>query len=165
MTTDDDNATGGPSVLFLCVHNAGRSQMAAGWLRRLAGDGVTVYSGGSDPGTELNPAAVEVMAEAGIDITAQRPQRWTDEVARAADAIVTMGCGEQAQQPQSRRIGQRPEGVRQLLGVGFGERLDHERRAACHRVRRSHLHRGLRHDSSSEEVAINVLTIIDLLVG
>ena len=83
-----------PKVVFLCVHNAGRSQMAAGWLRHLAGDGAEVFSGGSNPGSEVNPAAVEVMAEAGIDIADRAPQRWTDEVVRAADAVVTMGCGD-----------------------------------------------------------------------
>jgi arsenate reductase (thioredoxin) len=83
-----------PAVLFLCVHNAGRSQMAAGWLRHLAGDAVDVFSGGSDPGPELNPAAVEAMAEVGIDISSETPKRWTDEVVRTADAIVTMGCGD-----------------------------------------------------------------------
>jgi arsenate reductase (thioredoxin) len=83
-----------PAVLFLCVHNAGRSQMAAGWLRHLAGDAVEVYSGGSDPGPAVNPAAVAAMCEVGIDIADQVPRRWTDETARAADVIVTMGCGD-----------------------------------------------------------------------
>ena len=83
-----------PSVLFLCVHNAGRSQMAAGWLRHLAGDSVDVFSGGSDPGVEVNAAAVEAMAEVGIDIATEYPKPWTDEIARAADVIVTMGCGD-----------------------------------------------------------------------
>jgi protein-tyrosine-phosphatase len=83
-----------PAVLFLCVHNAGRSQMAAGWLRHLAGDGVDVFSGGSDPGSQINAAAVEVMAEAGIDISEEFPKPWTDEIARAADVIITMGCGD-----------------------------------------------------------------------
>jgi protein-tyrosine-phosphatase len=83
-----------PAVLFLCVHNAGRSQMAAGWLRHLAGDAVDVFSGGSDPGADVNPAAVRVMAEVGIDITAEHPKPWTDDIARAADVIVTMGCGD-----------------------------------------------------------------------
>jgi protein-tyrosine-phosphatase len=83
-----------PAVLFLCVHNAGRSQMAAGWLRRLAGDSVDVFSGGSDPGPETNAAAVAAMAEAGIDISTEYPKPWTDEIARAADVIVTMGCGD-----------------------------------------------------------------------
>jgi protein-tyrosine-phosphatase len=83
-----------PAVLFLCVHNAGRSQMAAGWLRHLAGGAVDVFSGGSDPGTQINPAAVEVMAESGIDIANELPKPWTDEIARAADVIVTMGCGD-----------------------------------------------------------------------
>ena len=83
-----------PTVLFLCVHNAGRSQMAAGFMRHLAGDRVDVFSGGSEPAAEINPVAVEVMRERGIDIGAQLPQRWADEVARAADVIVTMGCGD-----------------------------------------------------------------------
>jgi arsenate reductase len=83
-----------PVVVFLCVHNAGRSQMAAGWMRHLAGDRVEVASGGSDPAAEVNPAAVAAMAELGIDIAGQRPQRWTDETLRRADVIVTMGCGD-----------------------------------------------------------------------
>jgi arsenate reductase len=83
-----------PGVLFLCVHNAGRSQMAAGWLRHLAGDRAEVWSGGSEPNSEINPAAVEAMAEVGIDITDEFPKPWTDEVVRAADVVVTMGCGD-----------------------------------------------------------------------
>ena len=83
-----------PSVLFLCVHNAGRSQMAAGWMRHLAGDRVDVFSGGSEPAAGLNPAAVAAMAEKGIDIGAELPQPWADEIVRAADVIVTMGCGD-----------------------------------------------------------------------
>lgn len=83
-----------PAVLFLCVHNAGRSQMAAGWLRQLSGDRVDVFSGGSDPGVVVNAAAVEVMAEVGIDIAGEYPKPWTDEIARAADVIITMGCGD-----------------------------------------------------------------------
>ena len=87
-------AGGRPAVLFLCVHNAGRSQMASGWLRHLAGDTVDVFSGGSDPGLETNAAAVAAMAEVGIDIAGEYPKPWTDEIARAADVIVTMGCGD-----------------------------------------------------------------------
>ena len=83
-----------PSVLFLCVHNAGRSQMAAGWLRHLAGDRITVYSGGSEPADQINPAAVAAMAEVGIDITSEFPKPWTDEIVRASDVVVTMGCGD-----------------------------------------------------------------------
>jgi len=83
-----------PAVLFLCVHNAGRSQMAAGWLRHLAGGTVDVFSGGSDPGFETNTGAIEAMAEAGIDISTEFPKPWTDEIARAADVIVSMGCGD-----------------------------------------------------------------------
>jgi arsenate reductase (thioredoxin) len=83
-----------PTVLFLCVHNAGRSQMAAGWLRHLAGDRVTVLSGGSAPAETINPSAVEAMAERGIDITDQFPKPWTDETVGVADVIVTMGCGD-----------------------------------------------------------------------
>jgi arsenate reductase (thioredoxin) len=83
-----------PTVLFLCVHNAGRSQMAAGWLRHLAGDRIQVLSGGSEPADQVNPAAVAVMDEVGIDITHRRPQRWTEETLEAADVVVTMGCGD-----------------------------------------------------------------------
>jgi protein-tyrosine-phosphatase len=81
-------------VVFLCVHNAGRSQMAAGWLEHLGGPGVEVFSGGSDPAGEVNPAAIDAMAEVGIDIAQQFPKPWTDDVLRAADVIVTMGCGD-----------------------------------------------------------------------
>lgn len=87
--------TDNPTVLFLCVHNAGRSQMAAGWLRHLAGDRVAVRSGGSQPADEVNPVAVEAMREVGIDIASQRPRRWDDEAFAAADVVVTMGCGDE----------------------------------------------------------------------
>jgi arsenate reductase len=83
-----------PTVLFLCVHNAGRSQMAAGWLRYLGGDRVRVLSAGSEPADAVNPAAVEAMDEVGIDITAAVPQRWGDADLEAADIVVTMGCGD-----------------------------------------------------------------------
>ena len=85
---------GRPGVLFLCVHNAGRSQMASGFLRHLAGDSVDVFSGGSDPGMEQNKVVIDVMAEIGIDISREYPKPWTDEIARAADVIITMGCGD-----------------------------------------------------------------------
>ncbi len=83
-----------PAVLFLCVHNAGRSQMAAGWLRHLAGDGVDVFSGGSEPASDVNVVAIEAMAEVGIDIRTEFPKPWTEEIVRAADVVVTMGCGD-----------------------------------------------------------------------
>ncbi len=83
-----------PSILFLCVHNAGRSQIAAGWMRHLAGDRADVFSGGSEPTAELNQAVVAAMAEKGIDISGELPQPWADEVVRAADVVVTMGCGD-----------------------------------------------------------------------
>ncbi|HEY0688394.1 MAG TPA: arsenate reductase ArsC [Kribbella sp.] len=83
-----------PSVLFVCVHNAGRSQMAAGWLRHLAGDSVEVRSAGSEPGDQLNPAAVEAMREVGIDIAGATPQLLEYETARTSDVIITMGCGD-----------------------------------------------------------------------
>lgn len=86
--------TGRPSVLFLCVHNAGRSQMAAGWLRHLAGQDVEVLSGGSDPGRRVHPVAAEAMEEVGIDITDRQPEPWSDEDLGAADVVVTMGCGD-----------------------------------------------------------------------
>ncbi len=84
-----------PTVLFLCVHNAGRSQMAAGYLRHQAGDRITVLSAGSAPGTQVNPAAIEAMAEIGIDISRGAPKKWTDDMARSAHAIITMGCGDE----------------------------------------------------------------------
>lgn len=85
---------GRPVVLFLCVHNAGRSQMALGFFEHLAGDQAVGWSGGSEPGIEVNPAAIAAMAERGIDISTEYPKPWTDEVVRAADAVVTMGCGD-----------------------------------------------------------------------
>jgi len=85
---------GTPIVLFLCVHNAGRSQMALGWFNHLAGDRAIAWSGGSEPGAEINPAAIEAMAEVGIDITGEFPKPWTDEIVKAADVVVTMGCGD-----------------------------------------------------------------------
>jgi protein-tyrosine-phosphatase len=85
---------GVPVVLFLCVHNAGRSQMALGWFNHLGGDGAVAWSGGSEPGKEVNPSAVLAMAEVGIDIAHEFPKPWTDEIVRAADVVVTMGCGD-----------------------------------------------------------------------
>jgi arsenate reductase len=83
-----------PSVLFVCVHNAGRSQMAAGWLRHLAGDTVEVRSAGSAPADTVNPAAVEAMREVGIDITDQKPKILEYDTVESSDVIVTMGCGD-----------------------------------------------------------------------
>jgi arsenate reductase len=83
-----------PSVLFVCVHNAGRSQMAAGWLRSLAGDTVEVRSAGSIPGDRINPAAVAAMAEVGIDIAGQQPRVLTVDAVEASDVVITMGCGD-----------------------------------------------------------------------
>ncbi|WEH19735.1 arsenate reductase ArsC [Streptomyces sp. VNUA24] len=82
------------SVLFVCIHNAGRSQMAAGFLRHLAGDRVEVRSAGSLPGDRINPSAVAAMAELGIDISDQTPKLLTPEAARASDYVITMGCGD-----------------------------------------------------------------------
>lgn|GEM_PF-3410570 len=83
-----------PTVLFLCTHNAGRSQTALGFFTHLAGDQAVACSGGSEPAAQINPAAVAAMAEKGIDITTEHPEPWTDEVVRAADVVVTMGCGD-----------------------------------------------------------------------
>ena len=85
---------GKPTVLFLCVHNAGRSQMAMGFFTALAGDRAVAWSGGSEPGIEVNPAAIAAMAERGIDISGEFPKPWTDETVRAADVVITMGCGD-----------------------------------------------------------------------
>jgi arsenate reductase len=84
-----------PEVLFLCVHNAGRSQMAAAFARELGGDRVVVYSAGSAPGETINPAVVAAMNEVGIDISSERPKKLTDQMALDADVIVTMGCGDE----------------------------------------------------------------------
>jgi protein-tyrosine-phosphatase len=84
----------GPSVLFVCVHNAGRSQMAAGLLAQMAGDRVTVRSAGSAPADEINPAAVEAMTEIGVDMSQEFPKPLTDEFVQAADVVITMGCGD-----------------------------------------------------------------------
>ena len=86
--------TARPSVLFVCVHNAGRSQMAAGWLREIAGDRIEVRSAGSAPADSINPAAVEAMAEVGIDISHQAPKILTPESVQASDVVITMGCGD-----------------------------------------------------------------------
>jgi arsenate reductase len=83
-----------PSVLFVCIHNAGRSQMAAGYLRHLAGDRIEVRSAGSMPTDQINPVAVEAMREVGIDITAEQPKVLTTEAAQASDVVITMGCGD-----------------------------------------------------------------------
>ncbi|MFI5100396.1 MAG: arsenate reductase ArsC [Actinomycetes bacterium] len=85
---------GRPIVLFLCVHNAGRSQMAMGFFTHLAGENAIAWSGGSEPGSQVNPSAVAAMAERGIDISAEFPKPWTEEVVRAADVVITMGCGD-----------------------------------------------------------------------
>ena len=83
-----------PAVLFLCVHNAGRSQMALGFFQHYAGTHAVGWSGGSEPGDEVNAAAIAAMAEKGIDISGEFPKPWTDEVVRAADVVITMGCGD-----------------------------------------------------------------------
>jgi len=90
MTSGD----GTPTVLFLCVHNAGRSQMALGFFEHYAGDRAVAWSGGSEPGEQVNRVAVEAMRERGIDISGEYPKPWTDEIVRAADVVITMGCGD-----------------------------------------------------------------------
>ena len=89
MTTDK------PTVLFVCVHNAGRSQMAAGYLQHLAGDRIEVLSAGSQPGSQINPVAVQAMAEEGIDIAGNQPKVLTTEAVEASDVVITMGCGDE----------------------------------------------------------------------
>jgi arsenate reductase (thioredoxin) len=83
-----------PVVLFLCTHNAGRSQMAMGFFKHLAGGQADVYSGGSEPADEINPAAIAAMAEKSIDIATEHPKRWTMEMLEAVDVVITMGCGD-----------------------------------------------------------------------
>jgi arsenate reductase len=93
-TTTHRRNAGRPSVLFVCVHNAGRSQMAAGWLRHLAGADVDVRSAGSEPADQINPVAVAAMAEVGIDITGSQPRLLDNDDVRASDVVITMGCGD-----------------------------------------------------------------------
>lgn len=83
-----------PSILFVCVHNAGRSQIAAGWARHLAGERVAIFSGGSAPASHVNPAAVEVMREVGVDISESQPKTFDERSVMAADVVITMGCGD-----------------------------------------------------------------------
>jgi protein-tyrosine-phosphatase len=83
-----------PTVLFLCIHNAGRSQMALGWFNHLAEGRALALSGGSEPADQVNPIAVQAMAEVGIDIAHEQPKRWTEAGLEAADVVVTMGCGD-----------------------------------------------------------------------
>lgn len=83
-----------PAVLFLCTHNAGRSQMAMGFFKHLAAGRAIAYSGGSEPASQVNPAAIAAMAEKGIDIAAEQPKRWTTEMVEAVDVVVSMGCGD-----------------------------------------------------------------------
>ncbi|HEY2645041.1 MAG TPA: arsenate reductase ArsC [Galbitalea sp.] len=91
---DGKVADGKPTVLFLCVHNAGRSQMALGFFKRYAGDKAVAWSGGSEPGNEVSPTAIDAMKERGIDISGEFPKPWTDEIVQAADVVITMGCGD-----------------------------------------------------------------------
>lgn len=94
MNTDGSATDGKPAVLFLCVENAGRSQMALGFFAHYAGDQAIGWSGGSAPAAAINPVAVEAMAELGIDISREFPKPWTDEIVRSADVVITMGCGD-----------------------------------------------------------------------
>jgi arsenate reductase (thioredoxin) len=87
-------STGAPEVLFVCIHNAGRSQMAAGMLERYAAGRVSVRSAGSAPADEINPAVVRAMSEIGVDLSGERPKPLEDEVVRSADVVITMGCGD-----------------------------------------------------------------------
>ena len=83
-----------PSVLFVCVKNGGKSQMAAGLMRQLAGDSVTVHSAGTKPGSAVNDLSAQALLEVGVDITGEFPKPWTDEIVQAADVVITMGCGD-----------------------------------------------------------------------
>jgi arsenate reductase len=94
MTEQPDGPGAQPTVLFLCTHNAGRSQMALGFFEALAEGRASAWSGGSEPASALNPVAVSAMAERGIDIAHEYPKPWTDEIVRAVDVVVTMGCGD-----------------------------------------------------------------------
>jgi arsenate reductase len=89
-----DPTSAAPTVLFVCIHNAGRSQMAAGYMRELSGGAVQVRSGGSEPGDQINPVAIQAMAEEGIDISQAVPQLMTTEQVKDSDVVITMGCGD-----------------------------------------------------------------------
>jgi arsenate reductase len=93
-TIEGHHDSGVPVALFLCTHNAGRSQMALGFFRHLAGNRALAWSGGAEPASQINRAAIEAMSEGGIDISTDHPKPWTDEVVRAADIVITMGCGD-----------------------------------------------------------------------
>ena len=92
--TDKPSLTDKPTVLFVCIHNAGRSQMAAGYMKALSGGAVEVRSGGSEPGNQINPVAIQAMAEEGIDISEGVPQLMTAEQVQDSDVVITMGCGD-----------------------------------------------------------------------
>jgi arsenate reductase len=94
MAANETEPSAKPSVLYVCIHNAGRSQMAAAWTRHLGGDAVDVFSGGSEPAADVNSAAAQAMAEVGVDITGETPQLWTEDAVRSADVVITMGCGD-----------------------------------------------------------------------
>ena len=94
MATVSDQLPAKPSVLFVCVHNAGRSQMAAGYLHHLANGAIEVRSAGSEPAHKINPLAVQAMAEEGIDIAAEKPKILTTDAVKASDVVITMGCGD-----------------------------------------------------------------------
>jgi len=119
-----------PTVLFLCVHNAGRSQMAAGWLRHLSEGSIEVYSGGSDPAEVINDMAVAAMDEVGIDISGEQPRPWTNAEVRRADVIVSMGCGDTCPVYQGKRYldWDLTDPASQSIDVVRGVRDDIERR-------------------------------------
>jgi protein-tyrosine-phosphatase len=94
MTSPPDTDANLPAVLFLCIHNAGRSQMALGWFKQFADGRAVAYSGGSEPADHVNPAAIAAMNEIGIDIAHERPRRWREADLAAADVVITMGCGD-----------------------------------------------------------------------
>lgn len=112
-----------PAVLFLCVKNGGKSQMALGWFKALAGDRAIAWSGGSEPGKSLSATAIEAMTEVGIDITGEYPKPWTDERLRAADVVITMGCGDTCPYYPGKRYEdwefEIPEGLDPLDGTRF----------------------------------------------
>lgn len=119
-----------PAILFLCVHNAGRSQMAAAFARELGGDELTIYSAGSAPSETLNPTVVAAMTEVGLDITGEEPKKLTDEMAMASNVIVTMGCGDECPYYPGKRYDdwELTDPARQSLEVVRAVRNEIERR-------------------------------------
>ena len=149
-------------MLFVCVHNAGRSQMAAGYLQHLAGDRIDVLSAGSQPADQVNPAAVEAMAEEGIDIAAEQPKLLTDSAVQTADVVVTMGCGDECPFYPGKRyedwVLDDPAGQGRRRRPADPRRDQEARRDPPHRPRARALTRGLGSKVGTDDGTANSLS-------